>query len=177
MKYMTQEKSILAKMYDAERKLADLLEDIQHLSVELRPSTLDHLGLEAAFRSHFKMIEKNYGLTVNFVSNVKAKRYSGAVETNVYRICQEAILNALKYARVDEVKVKLLERDNYLYLTVEDDGLGFVVEENNPQGSGLGLYGMRERAELLKGTFSLHSIPNEGTIIEIEVPLSKENKL
>src|SRR5690625_4517503 len=80
MKYMTQEKSILAKMYDAERKLADLLEDIQHLSVELRPSTLDHLGLEAAFRSHFKMIEKNYGLTVNFVSNVKAKRYSGAVE-------------------------------------------------------------------------------------------------
>src|SRR5690625_1279509 len=177
MKYMTQEKSILAKMYDAERKLADLLEDIQHLSVELRPSTLDHLGLEAAFRSHFNMIGKNYGLTVNFVSNVKAKRFSGAIETNIYRICQEAILNALKYAKVDEVKVELLERDNCLYLTVVDEGIGFVIEENNPQGSGLGLYGMRERTELLKGTLTLHSVLHEGTIINVEVPLSKENKL
>jgi len=176
MKYVTKDQKVISHMRQAEDKLADLLEDIQHLSVELRPSALDNLGLEAAFRSHFKMIEKNYGLIVNFVSNIKEKRYSGTIETNIYRICQEAVLNALKYARVDEIYVHLIEKNDTLYLTVEDHGIGFVVEGKDPQGSGLGLYGMKERAELLHGLFSLHSMLNKGTIVKVEVPLLKEKE-
>ena len=91
-------KSIVAKVRQTEGTLMRLLEDIQHLSVELRPSTLDDLGLEAAFRTHFKTVEKNYGLIVHFTSSIGSKRYEGEIETAVYRICQEAVLNALKYA-------------------------------------------------------------------------------
>lgn len=176
LKYVTKEQKVVDKLRHTEEKLAHLLEDIQHLSVELRPSTLDNLGLEAAFRSHFKMIEKNYGLIVNFNSNVKEKRYSGAIETNIYRICQEAVLNALKYAQVDEIFVHLTEKNDSLYLIVEDHGIGFAIEEEDPQGSGLGLYGMKERAELIHGYFSIHSTLNKGTIVKIEVPLSKEKE-
>lgn len=173
IKYVTKEKDVLDQIQETEKKLANLLEDVQHLSVELRPSTLDNLGLEAAFRSHFKMIEKNYGLVVNFISTINEKRYSGAIETNIYRICQEAVLNALKYAQTDEIFVRLEAVNDTLYLTIEDYGVGFTVDENDPQGSGLGLYGMRERAELLRGVFFVHSRLNEGTRVSVEVPLSK----
>ena len=67
-----------------------LLDDIRHLSVELRPAVLDDFGLEAAFRTHFKSVEKNYGLVCPFRSELESKRYEGEIETVVYRIGQEA---------------------------------------------------------------------------------------
>src|SRR5699024_6503688 len=109
LKYMTKDQNIVEKVRKTEGTLTRLLEDIQHLSVELRPATLDDLGLEAAFRAHFKSIEKSYGLIVHFTSNIGTKRFEGEIETAVYRICQEAVLNALKYAEVDEVNVFLIE--------------------------------------------------------------------
>src|SRR5699024_9296430 len=103
LKYMTSDEAIVKKVRNTEGTLMRLLEDIQHLSVELRPATLDDLGLESAFRANFKSVEKNYGLVVHFTSTIGPKRYEGEIETAVYRICQEAVLNALKYAEVDEV--------------------------------------------------------------------------
>ena len=171
LKYMTSDESIVAKVRQTEGTLMRLLEDIQHLSVELRPSTLDDLGLEAAFRTHFKTVEKNYGLIVHFTSSIGSKRYEGEIETAVYRICQEAVLNALKYAEVDEVYVEILEQDKDLRLSVSDKGCGFSLDNINPEGTGLGLYGMRERAELIKGNLNIQSAVGEGTVIVLEVPL------
>src|SRR5690625_913999 len=171
MKYITEDNNIIEKVKRVERNLTHLLEDVQHLSVQLRPSLLDDLGLESAFRSHFKLIEKNYGLVTNFESNIHTKRYAGEIETNVYRICQEGVLNALKYAQVDEITVKLLEKNNCLHLTVIDKGVGFLVEKGNPRGTGLGLYGMRERAELIRGEFTIHSTLNKGTEICVIIPI------
>ncbi len=173
LKYMNIDAEVLAKVQQAEGSLMRLLDDIRHLSVELRPATLDDLGLEAAFRTHFKWIEKNYGLVVHFAAELESKRYEGEMETVVYRICQEAVFNALKYASTDVITVRLFEDDGHLRLHVSDKGIGFDLNAIHPKGTGLGLYGMRERAELVEGQLTIASKIQKGTIISLDIPLKK----
>ena len=152
LKYMNIEEEVLKKVQQTEGSLMRLLDDIRHLSVELRPATLDDLGLEAAFRTHFKWVEKNYGLVIHYHPELESKRYEGEIETVVYRICQEAIFNALKYAEVDEMVVRLYEAESLLRLIVMDEGKGFELKNIDPKGTGIGIYSMKERAELVDGT-------------------------
>lgn len=172
LKYMNIDADVMKKVQQTEGSLMRLLDDIRHLSVELRPAALDDLGLEAAFRTHFKWIEKNYGLVVHFTAELHAKRYEGEIETVVYRICQEAIFNALKYAGTDEVTVRFFERDRSLRLNVIDKGVGFDLNNIKARGTGLGLYGMRERAELVNGQLLIES-NDEGTTVRLEIPLKE----
>ncbi|AOV08964.1 sensor histidine kinase [Sporosarcina ureilytica] len=171
LKYMEIDDKALKKIQQTEGSLMRLLEDIRHLSVELRPATLDDLGLEAAFRTHFKWIEKNYGLVIEFTANLQEKRYEGEIETVVYRVCQEAVFNAVKYAGTDLIAVSLFEQEGNLELHVEDEGIGFDINEGHSKGTGLGLYGMRERAELVGGRLIIQSKVEEGTRICLKVPL------
>jgi len=172
LKYMDIDDEVLKKVQQTEGSLMRLLGDIRHLSVELRPATLDDLGLEAAFRTHFKWIEKNYGLIIHFTAELKAKRYEGEIETVVYRVCQEAIFNALKYAETELVTVRLFESAGNLMLKVRDEGVGFDLESEVPKGTGLGLFGMRERAELVEGKLVIQSEIGKGTAVHLEIPLS-----
>lgn len=172
VKYMDVGEDVLKKLHQTEVSLTRLLDDIRHLSVELRPASLDDLGLEAAFRSHFKWIGKNYGVLVEFSAELAAARYGSEIETVVYRVCQEAVLNAMKYSGTDEVHVRLCEVNGYLQLTVRDRGVGFNMVIDEAKGTGLGLYGMRERAELVGGQFILLSAPGEGTTVQLNIPLT-----
>lgn len=171
LKYMNVGEEAMAKIQQTEVSLMRLLDDIRHLSVELRPATLDDLGLEAAFRTHFKWIEKNYGLVIDFKSTLKAKRYEEELETVVYRVCQEAVFNALKYAETEEIRVEIVEEHEHLILFVEDSGVGFDQAEGGPRGTGLGLYGMRERAELVGGRLIIRTALGHGTKIILRLPL------
>ncbi|MCM3636315.1 sensor histidine kinase [Sporosarcina luteola] len=173
LKYMNIEEEVLKKVQQTEGSLMRLLDDIRHLSVELRPATLDDLGLAAAFRTHFKWLEKNYGLIVHFHPELETKRYEGEIETVVYRVCQEAVFNALKYAEVDEMVVRLYESEDLLHLIVMDEGRGFELKNTDPKGTGLGIYGMKERAELVDGHLHIRSEVGKGTVIQLEVPVDK----
>lgn len=173
LKYMNIEEDVLKKVQQTEGSLMRLLDDIRHLSVELRPATLDDLGLEAAFRTHFKWVEKNYGLVIHFNPELESKRYEGEIETVVYRICQEAVFNALKYADVDEMVVRLYETEGLLHLLIMDEGKGFELKNTDPKGTGLGLYSMKERAELVEGRLQIRSGIGKGTVIQLEVPIAK----
>lgn len=170
LKYMTQDENLLTKMQHTEASMTRLLDDIRRLAVELRPATLDDFGLEAAFRSQFKRMEQSYGLTIEFTSDLPHKRYESEIETVIYRVCQEAVFNAIKYAQVDTVKVTLLERDNNLQLMVEDQGIGFELG-HTPLGTGLGLYGMQERTELVGGIFKVIPTLGKGTKVLLQVPI------
>lgn len=172
LKYMNVNEDVLTKIRQTEGSLMRLLDDIRHLSVELRPATLDDLGLEAAFRTHFKWIEQNYGMLVEFTAELAAKRYEDEIETVVYRICQEAVFNALKYAYVDVMTVRLYEQDGKLTLQVEDCGTGFDMGSVEAKGTGLGLYGMKERADLVDGQLLIQSQAGKGTRIRLEIPLA-----
>lgn len=174
LKYMDVSEKVLNKLQQTEGSLMRLLDDIRHLSVELRPAVLDDFGLEAAFRTHSKGLEKNYGLLVHFESNLESRRFDGEIETVIYRIGQEAMMNAMKYAGVEEVFLSLKEQQNGLALNVTDKGAGFDVNEFTPEGTGLGLYGMRERVELVGGSLTIVSEAGKGTTIQAEVPLKEE---
>lgn len=175
LKYLRVQEEALNKVQQIEATLSRLLEQIRNLSVELRPASLDDLGLEAAFRSHFKWVEKSYGVQVKFNAELHGARYNSEIETVVYRVCQEAVLNSLKYAEVDEMEVRLFQSEHKLELIVQDSGIGFQVNYNDPKGTGLGLYGMKERAELVKGTLSILSGPGQGTKICLQIPSSKQS--
>lgn len=170
LKYQKESSELVQQSQRIEGLMSKLIDDIRHLSVELRPSSLDDLGLEAAFKSYFKQFENNYGMQIVYQSNIQDKRYDSEVETVVYRVVQEAVFNALKYAGVSSVDVFVQEVGRLLMAEVIDHGQGFDPN-SQPQGTGLGLYGMNERAELVNGKVNVETHLGKGTIITLEVPL------
>jgi two-component system, NarL family, sensor histidine kinase NreB len=173
VKYINNYEEIHSRVKQTEESLSRLIEEIRNLSVFLRPASLDDLGLEAAFRSHFKWVEQSYGFHVHFQSTINKKRYPQNIETAVYRICQEAILNAVKYAHVVEVYVTFSERNGKLELIVQDHGEGFNTEKPDIKGSGLGIFGMKERADLIGGQLQIQSEKGKGTTVYLSLPIDK----
>lgn len=98
LKYKHRDKVLAETSQRIEGLLSQLIDDIRNMSVELRPSSLDDLGIEAAFKSYFKQFEENYGMHIKYDSNIKGMRFDNEIETVVYRVVQEGVFNALKYA-------------------------------------------------------------------------------
>ncbi|MGJ5712438.1 nitrate respiration regulation sensor histidine kinase NreB [Staphylococcus auricularis] len=171
LKYQQDFEKMTDKTDYIEGLMSNLIDSIRNLSVELRPSSLDDLGLNAAFKSYFKQIEENYGLLINYQSNTGKNRYDSEIETVVYRIVQEGVLNALKYAGVDQIEVSIQDMDTHLIAEVIDRGKGFNPH-SRPKGTALGLYGMNERAELVRGNVNIDTQLGKGTIITLDVPIS-----
>lgn len=169
----TPNEALKEKISNTEGLLNDLIKSVRDISVDLRPSSLDDLGLLSALQSHFSYIQKNYGITMNCKSNISDTRYATEIETAVYRIVQEAVFNAVKYANVDEIDVSILKDKSTLSVMIHDEGQGFD-EDSAPQGSGLGLYGMRERAENVGGTLKVRSIEGHGTTVTLNIPFQEE---
>ena len=113
---------------EANNDIDRILDELHNISVELRPSALDHLGFIPALRSQAAVFEKTYGAEIGFEGNLSRKRFDPALETQAYRICQEAVLNACKYSGADKVHVTLEDADGWLHATVVDHGCGFDVE-------------------------------------------------
>lgn len=170
LKYKFQDETVVESTQQIEGLVSQLIDDIRNLSVELRPSSLDDLGIEAAFNSYFKQFEENYGIQINYHSNIKGLRFDNEVETVVYRVIQEAVLNALKYAEVNEIEVHISKSEHRLLAEVVDRGKGFNLDDK-PRGLGLGFYGMRERAELVNGNINIESHLNKGTIVTLDIPI------
>lgn len=170
LKYQQDKVLITDKAQQVESLMANLIDDIRNISVELRPSSLDDLGLEAAFKSYFKHFEQTYGLAISYQANIQGKRYDSDIETVVYRVVQESILNALKYASVNHIDVSIQDTGNHIIAEVIDQGVGFNPQ-SQPKGTGLGLYGMNERAELVNGNVNIDTQIGKGTIITLEIPI------
>lgn len=147
-----------------------LLDELHNLSVELRPSALDHLGFIPALRSQAAVFEKTYGTEIVFAGGLTRERFDPALETQAYRICQEAVLNACKYSGADKVYVTLESADGWLHATVADHGCGFNVDKPDVKGSGCGLAGMRERANLIGASLTMES-GKGGTMVTLVAPM------
>jgi signal transduction histidine kinase len=150
--------------------VAQTLEGVHNLALELRPSVLDDLGLAAALQRYARDYQARYPIEVDLEVVGLAERLPSAVETAVYRIIQESLTNIARHAQATTASVLLEQRHNRIRAIIEDDGMGFDVEKVMGNGR-LGLYGMRERAELLNGTLTIESEPGQGTSIFVEVPL------
>ncbi|TCP58043.1 two-component system sensor histidine kinase NreB [Tumebacillus sp. BK434] len=165
---------VKAHLDEVQQLTSRTLEEVKSLSVELRPSALDDLGLVPAIRSYIKRFDETFGIESELTIAGQRRRYSSAVETALYRILQEAMTNAAKYADTDQLFVTLTDRENALELRIVDKGVGFDPEHLRVKGTGLGLFGMRERASLLGGTVRIDSVEGVGTRIEVSIPLDEK---
>lgn len=150
------------------------LRAVRNLSIDLRPSALDDLGLLPALRWYIKEFQKKCGIEIEFTAAMPKERLSPEMETATYRIVQEALTNIAKHAHAGCVWVALSGDGDRLHVVVRDDGRGFdaqAVLKTPWQDRGLGLAGMMERASLLAGAVQISSQPGHGTTIEATLPL------
>jgi PAS domain S-box-containing protein len=156
------------------RRAAELLaKDVHTLAMELRPSALDHLGLAEAVRSYAEEIAERSGLEIDFHSDtIDDFELSGAIQTGLYRIAQEALTNIVKHARAQHVSVLIERHADAVQLIVEDDGRGFESNKLHRIDGKLGLAGMRERAAIIGGTVTIESALRKGTTIYVRVPVT-----
>jgi len=156
------------------------LRAIRNLSIDLRPSALDDLGLLPALRWYVKEYQKKCSIDVEFHASGFKERLPAEMETALYRIVQECLTNTAKHANANRVTITLKEETARVYARITDDGEGFDYEallKTPGQERGLGLAGMHERAVLLDGTLSIHSTSERGTIIEVSIPLPSVSTL
>jgi signal transduction histidine kinase len=146
--------------------------ELRRLSHELRPRVLEDLGLAAALRHLAEVVAMRAGIPVR-VRCPEGAVLSDTVQTGLYRIIQQALINVSKHAHASQATVAVMLERRGIRCTIDDDGVGFP--SSKPAGgvdgaSGLGLVGMRERAEALGGTFSVSSAPGRGTRIQVTIP-------
>jgi signal transduction histidine kinase len=141
---------------------------VRNISLLLRPSMLDDLGLVAALEWQAREVAKRSSLTVDIVEKNVSDTLPEEYKTCVYRVVQEALSNCSKHARAKRVRIIVRQELERLLLTIEDDGKGFDVHRVR----GLGLIGMSERVTHLSGTFEAKSQEGRGTLLRIELPLA-----
>jgi two-component system NarL family sensor kinase len=146
-------------------------DELRRVSHDLRPEAMERLELAEAIRSHAKRLEQGTGLKIA----IEAQELVVAthLKDNLYRIYQEALLNAVKHAAAQRVDVRLHVSAGRIVMNIADDGRGFQREAKGDGRFGVGLTTIRERAELLGGKAAIVSSP-EGTRITINVPLHSQ---
>jgi signal transduction histidine kinase len=146
------------------------LQDVRRLAVQLRPKALDDFGLVPALERLVQTFSESTDIRVALEAQLGDERLPPEVETTLYRIVQEALTNIVKHAEAANVSILLIRGKGSATLVIEDDGQGF--DPGKTREGGLGLEGMRERAELHEGRLRIESAPGgEGATLVIEVPL------
>ncbi len=157
---------------EAQEVVNELITRGRELSLVLRPTMLDDLGLLHALLWHFERYTAQTGIQISFKHTGLENRFASEVETAAYRIVQEALTNVARYADVDEVAVHLRVDQDMLSIQIEDQGTGFEPEITLAASASSGLSGMRERAVLLGGHLTIESASGSGTRLTAELPLS-----
>jgi PAS domain S-box-containing protein len=170
----TRPEAVIARAQELQATVNDVMEGLHRLAVNLRPATLDRLGLVPALKQHVEAFRMQSGLDVALVilemeDNGSGLRLAPEVEITLYRIIQEALTNVARHARAGRVDIVLKRQATRLTAIIEDNGIGLDLEAALAQGR-LGIFGMRERAEMLGGTLEVESTPGHGTTIFVEVP-------
>jgi signal transduction histidine kinase len=157
---------------DVDRMIAE----VRRISYNLRPLALDDYGLSVALEMLCKEFQRVYNVATNLRVNGSAgDLHDGQLDIALYRVAQGALSNVAKHAAAHTVNIFMDREDNHVVLSVEDDGRGFELaslRNRRDVYSGLGLIGMRERSEMLGGTFTIGSEPERGTRVTVRIPIS-----
>jgi signal transduction histidine kinase len=163
--------AVLRQRIDELKNTANTIQDNLHkLAVNLRPASLDHLGLVTTLRQYIAEFNRQYNLPVDFEAvGMDDIRLPIDLETALFRIVQESLTNVVLHSQATRVDVLLSLHNHHMVTIVEDNGIGFL-EGSSSLEDHLGLFGMRERIEMLGGTFMIESSPGKGTTVKAEVP-------
>jgi signal transduction histidine kinase len=157
-----------ARLPESMQMIRQMIDQVRTLAFELRPAILDEFGLIEALRHLVTHYGERAGVRASFTTTPNDARAPVEIETACFRIVQEALSNIARHARTRHVEVALTAQDVALEVTVRDHGVGFNVERLR---TGLGLTGMRERAELVGGSLEIESVPGAGTTVRARFPL------
>ncbi|MGA9750979.1 MAG: GAF domain-containing sensor histidine kinase [Acidobacteriota bacterium] len=163
--------AIRAGITDLQQQVEGLMVSLHRLASNLRPASLDHVGLSAAVQQMVEALNVQGGPRVEFegYALVGRERLPDFTETALYRIVQEALTNSVRHSRAKCVSVLLKRREDRVVVVIEDDGVGFDPVLALHCGR-LGLLGMRERAEMVGGSLVIESSQGKGTTVVAEVP-------
>jgi len=145
--------------------------DMRRFMFDLRPDSLDDLGLVATMRRFSNEYQDRTGIVCHFNLSGEDRRIGADLEEAIFRIIQEALNNVHKHSEATKVDVSLSIQPERVLARIKDDGAGFDIDAQPAAGRPLGLLGMKERAEALGGTFQLRSEADKGTEIQVDFPL------
>ena len=155
------------------KQIADVSESITALSHRLHSSNLEYLGVVVAMQSFCREFSAQHHVEVRFSHEAVPDNLPREISLCLFRVMQTALVSALEHSGVKSFDVALHASNERVYLSVHDAGVGFDTEEIL-KGDGIGLISIRERTRLVNGKVGIHSRPNAGTTIEVEVPLTLE---
>jgi len=171
--------SILKERLEETSSLVEqTLEQIRELSLNLRPSILDDLGLVPTLRWYANRYAKRLNIEVEFKAIDLEERLAAEIETFLYRAVQEALTNIAKHAQANRVCIRLERGASTVAAFIEDNGKGFDVQEvtgSEAPEHGTGLLGIRERIAFLGGSFSIQTRPGQGARLSMEIPLQEDS--
>jgi signal transduction histidine kinase len=154
--------------------IRDTLQEIRRLIFDLRPMSLDEIGLVPALRQYAEKLSSRHAIRIEVKTRGPERRFAVSLETALYRIVQEALTNTWKHARATKASVTVTFDARRCNIQIADDGIGFDLTAvgANGQGEHLGIAGIRERAEMIGGTLRIASAPGAGTTVIVSVPVS-----
>jgi len=170
---LTKRQTQLRSKVDSAIQLVDsTIATLRRIASELRPRTLDDLGLPAALESQAQEFESRTGIRCTVALPQELFTFDADTSTAIFRIFQESLTNVARHAQATRVEARLEQDDNRILFQVFDNGRGFDPEEAKTRKS-LGLVGMQERALLLHGDFKIQGVPGAGTTMTLTIPLPR----
>ena len=172
------EDSLRAALASSNERLAQIIAGLQGLITELRPASLDQLGVAAAVETLIERLGSRSNLTIDLDIDLDWEagrtptRQAPELEAAIYRFIQEALTNVVKHAGATRARVRVQEADGWVEATVEDDGEGF---DESAAHDGFGLLGMRERVDLRNGTLTIDTEPGRGSRIVARFPVERRS--
>lgn len=167
-----------AELNTLKKYVRECLQDVRKIIYNLRPMSLDDLGLKPAIQKYILTYQEETGLTVNLNTNGDDTDIKPVISLTVFRIVQEALSNVVKHAKANCISITISIEHEMLKLDISDDGIGFdtqILEQKADDiDSGFGLAGMRERVSLLRGEMSIESQTGKGTRLKIILPFTED---
>jgi signal transduction histidine kinase len=167
-------KGLQSKISHAQRMVEKSVDIVHRFARELRPTVLDDLGLIPALHSFVKGFSKQTRVHVRLTVFAGVEKLDNARRTMLYRVAQEALTNVARHAQARLVEVSIEKRPDSICLKIKDDGKSFQVDRvlHAKRNRRLGLLGMRERVEMVGGSFTVESAPGKGTTICAHIPVT-----
>ena len=170
--------AFLKTLIDAKRLVEKSVDVVHRFARDLRPTLLDDLGLIPALHAYMKEFTTRTKVRIHFTAFAGVEQLGSTRRTVLYRVTQSALTNIAQHAQATQVKVSIHRIEDTVRMEIQDDGKAFDVERVlfAKRYKRLGLLGMRERVEMVGGSFSVESTPGKGTIIRAQIPFGNAGK-
>lgn len=171
-------KGLSRKIARTQRLVEKSVDIVHRFARELRPAVLDDLGLVPALHTFMKRFTDETGIRVGLTAFAELEELSNTKRTVLYRVAQEALTNVARHAQASQAEVLIQKCPGAVCMRITDDGTSFDVEPlwHVKKSQRLGLLGMRERVEMVGGTFTIESAPGKGTTVISQIPFNKGTK-